>query len=51
VTNLSDNPTNTLPCHSEPFGKLRINSAKNLMDSRSYTFEILRLKPQNDVIG
>jgi hypothetical protein len=28
-----------------------INSAKNLIDPSTYTFEILRLKPQNDVVG
>ena len=30
----------TPPCHSEPFGVLRINSAKNLCGSSNY--EILR---------
>jgi len=48
---LTDNPSNACICHSEPCGKLRINSAKNLMDSGTYTSEILRLTPQNDVIG
>ena len=28
-----------------------INSVKNPMNSGSYTFEILRLTPQNDVVG
>ena len=44
-------PSESPVCHSEPFGKLRINSAKNLIDPSTYTFEILRLKPQNDVVG
>ena len=48
---MSDNPSNASICHSEPFGKLRINSAKNLMDSGTYNSEILRLTPQNDVVG
>ena len=48
---LSDNPVDAPRCHSEPFGKPRINSAKNLMDSGSYTLEILRLAVQNDVSG
>jgi len=51
VQSLSDNPSNACVCHSEPFGKLRINSAKNLMDSDTYYLEILRLAPQNDVVG
>jgi hypothetical protein len=42
----------TPPCHSEPFGVLRINSAKNLCGSSNY--KILRRPagggtPQNDV--
>jgi hypothetical protein len=28
-----------------------LSKAKNLMDSASYVFEILRLTPQNDVVG
>jgi len=48
---LSDNRTNAFLCHSESFGKLRINSANNLIDSSTYTLEILRLTPQNDVVG
>ena len=28
-----------------------LSEAKNLMDSGSYTLEILRLTPQNDVLG
>ena len=28
-----------------------LSEAKNLMDSGTYTLEILRLAPQNDVIG
>jgi hypothetical protein len=50
-TRLSDNSLNASCCHSEPFGRLRINSAKNLIDSDTYAFEILRLTPQNDVVG
>ena len=46
-----DYPSNACICHSEPFGKLRIDSAKNLMDSGTCTLEILRLAPQNDVVG
>ena len=48
---LSDNPANVSCCHSESFRRLRINSAKNLIDSGTYTYEILRLPPQNDVVG
>ena len=48
---LSDNRSNACICHSMPFGKLRINSAKNLRASGTYTSEILRLAPQNDVVG
>jgi hypothetical protein len=28
-----------------------LSEAKNLMDSGTYTLEILRLAPQNDVVG
>ena len=28
-----------------------LSKAKNLMDSGTYVFEILRLTPQNDVVG
>jgi hypothetical protein len=28
-----------------------LSRAKNLIDSSTYTFEILRLTPQNDVVG
>jgi hypothetical protein len=28
-----------------------LSEAKNLIDSRTYTLEILRLTPQNDVVG
>ena len=38
-------------CHSEPFGRLRAGSAKNLIVSSNEAFEILRLTPQNDVVG
>ncbi len=48
---LSDNPSNACICHSEPFAELRINAAKNLRGSGTYTSEILRLAPQNDVVG
>jgi hypothetical protein len=37
-------------CHSEPFGKLRINSTKNLHDLKYLGVEILRLTPQNDSV-
>jgi hypothetical protein len=39
---LSDNTSNSCLCHSEPFDRLRTGSAKNLMDSQTYTLEILR---------
>jgi hypothetical protein len=53
-------PSERSGCHSEPFDKtcrraqvesLRINSAKILIYPSTYTFEILRPKPQNDVVA
>ena len=38
-------------CHSESFDRLRTGSAKNLINPCTYTFEILRLPPQNDGVG
>ena len=51
LMSLYDNPANGCYCHSEPFGKFKIKSAKNLIDSGIYTFEILRLPVQNEVVG
>ena len=54
---LSDNPSKACFCHFEPFGKLRTSSAKRgiviLSPALGGTqdLEILRLTPQNDVIG
>jgi hypothetical protein len=42
-TRLSDNPPKAL--------YVILSEAKNLIDPNTYTFEILRLKPQNDVAG
>ena len=50
LMSLYDNPANGCYCHSEPFGKFRPESAKNLIDSGIYTFEILRLPVQNEVV-
>jgi len=44
-------PSKAPSCHSEPFDRLRINSAKNLINLDTYAFEILRLTPQNDIVG
>ena len=51
ILRLSDNPADKPGCHSEFLDTLKMNSAKNLIDSATYTSEILRLTPQNDVIG
>ena len=44
-------PPKAPSCHSEPFGRLRTGSAKNLVNLDTYAFEILRLTPQNDIVG
>jgi len=44
-------PFNAVSCHSEPFGRLRTGSAKNLINLDTYAFEILRLTPKNDIVG
>ena len=44
-------PSKVPNCHSEPFGKLKTGSAKNLINLDTYAFEILRLTPQNDIFG
>ena len=44
-------PSKAPSCHSEPFDSLRVNSAKNLINLDTYAFEILRLTPQNDIVG
>jgi hypothetical protein len=36
IERLSDNPSNACHCHSEPFGKLRINFAKNLLGGAAF---------------
>ena len=50
---LSDNPSGVRICHSEPFSKFRTGSAKKVIVilSGAKDLEILRLTPQNDVIG